>query len=153
MCKNDLANRDARSLALVRSCSELFPFVPTFPSSRFSTYYSLSLFLCLFLPLASPLLFPCARYILCGIHTPYMESPFPIVLAEWSLVFWSFKIMLFRVEKDFFKITNNNRDELSFFGSPLVLIRFISDSLILFENDSPLQRISRLSKRTTHLCI
>ena len=48
-----------RSLALVRLCLGLFAFVPTFLSSR--SLATLALFLCLFLPLASSLLFPCAR--------------------------------------------------------------------------------------------
>ena len=42
------------------------------------------------------------------IHTPRMGSPFPIVHAEWSLVFWSIRIMLCCVEKDYFKLNNNS---------------------------------------------
>ena len=30
--------------------------------------------------------------------------------ADWSLVFWSFRIMLCPVEKDCFKLTNNNNN-------------------------------------------
>ena len=37
-----------------------------------------------------------------------MRSPSPIVYAEWSLVFLSFRIMLCFVEKDCFKLNNNN---------------------------------------------
>ena len=90
-----------RSLALVKSCSGLFPFVPTFlscprsfrahvPFFQISYYYRI-IFVCFFL-----LLHPCcfyARSILCMIHIRCMGSPFPILHVEWSFVFWSFLIM------------------------------------------------------------
>ena len=34
--------------------------------------------------------------------------------AEWSLVFLSFRSMLFRVEKDYFKLTNNDNESTLF---------------------------------------
>ena len=34
--------------------------------------------------------------------------PFPMVYAVWSLVFWSFRIMLCYLEKNCFKLNNNN---------------------------------------------
>ena len=49
------------ALSLIRSCLGFFIFVPTFLTSRFVTTLLL-LRLFLFLPLASPLLFPCARH-------------------------------------------------------------------------------------------
>ena len=69
--------------------------MPTFLSSVFLTTLLL-LFLHLPLPLISPLLFPCARY-LCEIHihTSCMGFPFHIVHVRWSLVFWYFCIMLY----------------------------------------------------------
>ena len=55
------------SLALVRSCLGLFPFVPSFVSYKFIITLLL-LLLCLLLPLASSLQFPCARYTVRGTH-------------------------------------------------------------------------------------
>ena len=52
---------DKTAYALIRPCLGLFPFLPTSLSSIFLTTLLL-LFLCLLLPLASPSLFPCARY-------------------------------------------------------------------------------------------
>ena len=125
-----------RSLALVRSCLRRFLFVPTFLSSRFIAtplHYSC---VCFFLLLHLRCFH--ARGILCEIHTlcigsPFFlnifltcsvpleirinffittsttrDLPFPILHAEWSLVFWYFRIMLCRVEEDCFKLTNNN---------------------------------------------
>ena len=57
--------------------------MPTVLPSIFFTPLLL-LFLCL--PLASPLLFPCAGD---GIHASCMGSPFPIFHANWSPVLWS----------------------------------------------------------------
>ena len=74
-----------------------------FQISYYSNYYSCVCFILLFHSCCSH-----ARGILCGILTSCMGSPFPIVNAEWSHVFWSFRIMLCRVEKDCFKLTNNN---------------------------------------------
>ena len=66
--------------------------------------YSLALFLVCFFLLLHPYCSH-ARGILCGINTSSMGSPFPIVHAEWCLVFQSFRIMLCCVEKDCFKQT------------------------------------------------
>ena len=65
----------------VRLCLGLFPVVPAFLSSRFISSLLL-LLLCLFLPLASPLLLPYARYtvwdshLVHGIHhlTPFHHT-------------------------------------------------------------------------------
>ena len=56
-----------RSLALVGPCLGLFSFVLTFWPSIFLTTLLL-FFLFLFLPLASPLLFPCAAYTVWDTH-------------------------------------------------------------------------------------
>ena len=88
---------------------EVFPqnflFLPTFLSSRILAtilHYPLSASsYCLTLTISM-------REEHCAIHTPWMGSPFPIVHAEWFLVFWSFKIMLCCVEKDYFKLNSNH---------------------------------------------
>ena len=41
---------------------------------------------------------------------PVHGIPFPIVHAEWSIVLRSFRIMLFRMVKDCFKLTYNNNN-------------------------------------------
>ena len=82
-----------RSLALVRSCFGLFPFVPTFLSYRFLTT------LTFFLSVSSScftLADPMREVYSVGIYTPCMGPPFPVVRADWSLVFRSFWIMLCR---------------------------------------------------------
>ena len=87
-----LGELNSEILALVGSYLGLFSFAPTFLSSRFLTTLASSL--CLSLLLASKV--KCcsrcshARGILCGIRISCMGSPFPIVHAEWSLVFESF---------------------------------------------------------------
>ena len=44
------------------------------------------------------------------VRITHKMAQFPIVHAEWSLVFWSFRIMLCRVEKDCFKLNNDNNN-------------------------------------------
>ena len=65
-----------RSLALGRSCLRFFLFIPTFISFRVFT--TLLHYSCLFLPLASLLLFPCTRYTVWGTH-PVHGIPVPYV--------------------------------------------------------------------------
>ena len=55
------------SLVLVMPYLGLFSLMPTFSLRDFFTTILL-LLLCLFLPLASPLLIPCARYIVLNTH-------------------------------------------------------------------------------------
>ena len=81
-----LGELNSQVLSAIQALFSTFPFRAHVPFVQIS-YYSLALFSCLFLPLASSLLFPCARYPLCGIHTSCMGSPFPIIHAEWTLVF------------------------------------------------------------------
>ena len=77
-------NHYVKSSVLVRPCLVTFPLRAHVPFFHISYYY-LALFLCLLLPLASPLLFPSCV----GHKHPCMGSLFPIVHAKWSLVFRS----------------------------------------------------------------
>ena len=72
-----------KSSALVSLCIGLFFLVPTFLSCRplAAIFLSCICFFLLLHPFCSH-----ARGILCGIHTTYVGSPFPIVYAKWSLV-------------------------------------------------------------------
>ena len=83
-----------RSLALVRPCLGLFPFVPTFLPSIFLTILLHYSRICFFLLLHPSCCY--ARSILWGIHTPCMGAPFPAVRAKWSRVFLSFWIVFSR---------------------------------------------------------
>ena len=55
-----------------------------------------------------------------------MGYPFPIVHVEWSLVFWSFRIIFCRVEKDRFKLNDNNNNVTKYTSACVcVLIKYI----------------------------
>ena len=97
-------NPIVRSLALVRPCLGHFPpYSAHVPFLDFS-YYSL---LYMILVYASPCCSH-ARGILCGIHTSIVESPFSIVHAKWSLVFWSFATSSQRLSTALSLVYNNN---------------------------------------------
>ena len=92
----------SHQLDLVWDFSALYPrsFLPDF-ILLFNYYY------CVSFSLQFHYCYSHTRGILFGIHSSCMGFPFAIVHAEWSLVFWSFRIMLCRVEKNF-KLTNKN---------------------------------------------
>ena len=78
-------NHDPRESIIGRS--SLLVIVPTFLSSIFN--YSITMVLVSAYSSSSFILAVFMREVLCGIHILCMGSPFPIVHAKWSLVFWS----------------------------------------------------------------
>ena len=62
-----------------------------------------------------------------------VRSPFLIVNAEWSLVFWSFRILLYRVKNDSFKLTKI-----------IIILSRLCSSPLLQRQDKDLEKMTRL---------
>ena len=64
------------------------------------------------------------REIMCGLHTPCMGYPFPIVHAKWSRVFRSFATFYQRLKTALRLVYNNDNDWVM--ASLQLLASFIS---------------------------